>query len=296
MLSQLVARATLLAGGLIVAIWCAESRPLAQTARPSSSDDVLVRAIDAGSVLLPDAAASRNDRRFAFIVYGDTRGPADGIISQPQHGDVVDTMVRTIARQRELGVPVRFVLQTGDAVSNGRFGQQWNVSFTPLIERLIKKGGVPYLFAVGNHDVTSSKDLNDEGRRLGLANTSAAMANLWPPEGTARRLTGYPTYTFVYGSFFFIVLDTNIAEDQVQFEWVSAQLRAVDRRRFPEVVAVFHHPPITSGEHGGPTVEPQSEALRPIPRAACPPLAGGPRPSVRSLHRTVLGQHGHPPA
>ena len=139
MLSQLMTRATLLAGGLIVAIWCAESRPLAQTARPSSGDDVLVRAIDAGSVLLPDAAASHNDRRFAFIVYGDTRGPADGIISQPQHGDVVDTMVRTIARQRELGVPVRFVLQTGDAVSNGRFGQQWNVSFTPLIERLIKK-------------------------------------------------------------------------------------------------------------------------------------------------------------
>jgi hypothetical protein len=262
MLSQLIARTTLLAGALTVAVWCAESRPLAQTPRASSGDDVPVRAIDTGSVLLPEAAASRNDRRFAFIVYGDTRGPADGVISQPQHGDVVDTMVRTIARQRELGVPVRFVLQTGDAVSNGRFGQQWNVSFTPLIERLIKKGGVPYLFAVGNHDVTSSKDLHDEGRRLGLANTSAAMANLWPPEGSARRLTGYPTYTFAYGSFFFIVLDTNIAEDQVQFEWVSAQLRALDHSRFPEVVAVFHHPPITSGEHGGPTVEPQSEALR----------------------------------
>lgn len=261
MVPQRIAR-TLVAGGLIAALWCAESRPLAQTARPSTGDDVAVRAIDAGSVLLPDAAAAGSDRRFAFIVYGDTRGPADGMILQPQHGDVVDAMVRTIARQRELGVPVRFVLQTGDAVSNGRFGQQWNVSFTPLIERLIKSGGVPYLFAVGNHDVTSSSDRNDEGRRLGLANTSAAMANLWPREGTARRLAGYPTYTFAYGPFFFIVLDSNIVEDQAQFEWVSAQLRAVDRRRFPEVAVVFHHPPITSGEHGGPTVEPQSEALR----------------------------------
>jgi hypothetical protein len=106
MLSQLIARTTLLAGALTVAVWCAESRPLAQTPRASSGDDVPVRAIDTGSVLLPEAAASRNDRRFAFIVYGDTRGPADGVISQPQHGDVVDTMVRTIARQRELGVPV----------------------------------------------------------------------------------------------------------------------------------------------------------------------------------------------
>src|SRR5262245_14316006 len=262
MLSQFFARTTLMAGGLIVAVWCVESRPLAQAARASFEDDAVVRAIDAGSVLLPDPAASRNDRRFAFIVYGDTRGPADGIIRQPQHSDVIDTMLRTMTRQRELGVPVRFVLQTGDAVSNGRFAQQWNVSFTPVIERLIKKGGVPYLFAVGNHDVTSSRDRNDEGRRLGLANTSGAMANLWPPEGSARRLTGYPTYTFVYGSFFFVVLDSNIAEDQVQFDWVSAQLQAVDRSRFPEVVAVFHHPPITSGQHGGPTVEPQSEALR----------------------------------
>src|SRR5262245_26824446 len=74
MSSRLIARTTLLAIGLIVAVWCAESRPLAQTARASSGDASPVHAIDSGSVQLPDAAASRNDRRFAFIVYGDTRG------------------------------------------------------------------------------------------------------------------------------------------------------------------------------------------------------------------------------
>src|SRR5262245_32446639 len=116
MLSQLQRRTTLLAVGLLVAVWCTGSRPLVQ----ATADEVTVRAIDPGSVVLPDPLASRTDHRFAFIVYGDTRGPADGIIKQPQHGDVVDTMVRTIARQRELGVPVRFVIQTGDGVSNGR--------------------------------------------------------------------------------------------------------------------------------------------------------------------------------
>ena len=207
--------------------------------------------------------ASAPTGRFAFLVYGDTRGPADGETLQPQHSDVVDTMLDVIARQRSLGVPVPFVVQTGDAVSNGRFGKQWNVSFIPVIERLITRGGVAYWFAVGNHDVTTSTDLSDSGRRLGLASTTAAMAKLWPPEGSAQRLTGYPTYTFGYGAFFFVVLDSNIAEDRVQFEWVAAQLRAVDRARFSEIVAVFHHPPVTSGEHGGPTtVEPQSEALR----------------------------------
>ena len=262
MLSQLIARTTLLAGGLIVAIWCAESRPLAQTARASSGDDVLVRAIDAGSVMLPDAAASRNDRRFAFIVYGDTRGPADGIIRQPQHGDVVDTMVRTIARQRELGVPVRFVLQTGDAVSNGRFGQQWNVSFTPLIERLIKKGGVPYLVRRGKPRRHVLQRSERRGSPTGAREHVRRDGEPVAARGNRSQADGL---SHLHLRLWVVLLHRARHEhcrDQVQFEWVSAQLRAVDRSRFPEVVAVFHHPPITSGQHGGPTVEPQSEALR----------------------------------
>ena len=45
-------------------------------------------------------------------------------------------MIATIRAQRRTPFPVRFVLQSGDAVTNGRFGRQWNTGFTPLIERV----------------------------------------------------------------------------------------------------------------------------------------------------------------
>ena len=228
----------------------------------SVTDGLTVRPIDPGNVRLPPALVSASDRKFSFIAYGDTRGPADGTTLQPEHTNVVDAMLRTIRTQIAAGSPVRFIVQSGDAVSNGRFARQWNGSFTPLIDRLIREGGVPYFFAVGNHDVGTATNLNDERRQIGLRNTSAAMSRLWPEEDSAERLTGYPTYTFAYGQLFFIVLDSNIAGDARQLAWVSAQLSRLDRQRYPHVVAVFHHPLLTSGLHGGATVEPQTAALR----------------------------------
>jgi hypothetical protein len=246
--------------GAIVLVTLASAA--AQRRETLPRDNGAVRPIEPGSVSLADPRSSANDRHFSFIVYGDTRGPADGQIVQPQHRDVVERMLEVIDEQRASGSPVRFVVQSGDAVNNGRFSDQWNRSFTPLIEHLIQKGRVPYFFAVGNHDVTSAAERHDEGRRLGLANTAAAMAKLWPPEGTSGRMAGYPTYSFAYGPMFFIVLDSNIGNDPEQLQWVSSQLDSIDPVRYPIIAAVFHHPPITSGEHGGPTTEPQSKVIR----------------------------------
>jgi len=233
-----------------------------QAAAPSLTDGVQVRPIDPGTVALPSEAVSARERRFSFIVYGDTRGPADGVTLQPQHGDVVDTMIATIREQQSSGFPVRFVVQSGDAVTNGRYGRQWNVSFNPIVERLIRDGGVAYWFAVGNHDVGPSPDIKDEGRRIGLRNTEAAMSRLWPSNASPRRMPGYPTYAFAYGQYFFIVLDSDIASDVAQRTWVAAQLEGLNRTRYPHVVAVFHHPPLSSGPHGGEIVEPQTDAMR----------------------------------
>ncbi len=237
----------------------AAQQPLVTATTPS----VEVRPIDPGKVALPPAAKSAKERRFSFIVYGDTRGPADGQILQPQHSDVVDAMLRVIGEQRRSRNPVRFVVQTGDAVLSGRNGQQWNVSYTPLIERLIQRGGVPYFFAVGNHDVGPSPNLEDPVRRVGLANTVAAMSKLWPAEGTPARLSGYPTFSFAYGHMLFIAIDSNIVRDPTQLEWVTATLRSLDRTRYPLVAIMAHHPALSSGPHGGDdAVEPQSEAIR----------------------------------
>ncbi len=89
--------------------------------------------------------------------------------------------------------PVTFVLQSGDAVVNGRDVSQWNVS---------------------------------------------------------------------YGNTFVLAFDSNIADDSVQYAWVANQLAGLDRSRYRHVVVFFHHPPLSSGPHGGPEVERPTAAVR----------------------------------
>lgn len=252
-----VARCAFLAGALL----SAASLP-AQTPAPAAAPADTVRAIARPRVPIPAEAASAGASRFSFIVYGDTRGRRDGVDVQYEHSLVVESMLRTITSLQNGPDPVRFVLQSGDAVVNGRDAKQWNVSFVGLINRITTEGGVPYFLAPGNHDVTGSADLASPGRQEGLANYLRANAQLIPPDGATRRLAGYPTYAFGYGNTFVLAFDSNIAEDSTQFAWVRAQLAGLDRRRYKHVVAFFHHPAFSSGPHGGSIVERPTAAVR----------------------------------
>jgi hypothetical protein len=221
-----------------------------------------VRAIAAPRLPLPAENASADVTRYSFIAYGDTRGRRDGTEVQYEHSLIVDDMIRTIRRLANGPDPVRFILQTGDAVVDGGNAAQWNRSFVDLINRLTTDGGVPYFLAPGNHDVTSAADLESPRRARGLANYLAAMTNLIPPDGATRRLDGYPTYAFGYGNTFVLALDSNIAEDSVQLRWAEAQLRDIDRNRYRHVIAFFHHPAFSSGPHGGSIIERPTAAIR----------------------------------
>jgi hypothetical protein len=147
-------------------------------------------------------------------------------------------------------------------VVRGANTDQWDVSFSPIIERLTRRAGLPFFFAVGNHDVTGLPTVGDPGREPGLRNALMAMSKLMPPDGSPRRLSGYPTYAFGYGNLFAIALDSNIAADSVQLAWVTDQLQHLDRARYRHVIAFFHHPPLSSGPHGGPHIEPSTATLR----------------------------------
>jgi len=140
-------------------------------------------------------------------------------------------------------------------------GAQWNVSFTPIIDRLIRDGGVSYFFSVGNHDVTGMP-AGDPGRTMGVHNALTAISKLIPPEGSPRRLSGYPTYAIGFGNTLVIAFDSNLASDTLQLAWMTDQLERLDRSRYHHVVAVFHHPVFSSGPHGGPNLEPASAAIR----------------------------------
>jgi hypothetical protein len=253
---------------------------------------VTVRPIQPPKTPLPSETASSGQRRFSFIAYGDTRSQVDGQTLQPDHGVVVDSMVAIIKSLASTPLPVRFVLQSGDAVLNGINGTALNISFSPLIERITRGAGVPYFFAVGNHDVDYLPD--GTTRSLGLHNTLAALSKLIPAEGSARRLNGYPTYAFGYGNLFAIAIDSNIPNDRLQLAWVTDQLEHLDRSRYRHVIAFFHHPLFSSGYHGGPDPTDLMSDEERRSRAAIAAMRSLYGPLFRRYHvRMVIAGHDH---
>jgi len=221
-----------------------------------------VRAIAPPATPLPSEAASADISKFSFIVYGDTRGRQDGIALQYEHSMVVDGILAQARRLQTTQFPVRFVLQSGDAVLAGDKPEQWNVSFVPIIDRLTKTANVPYFLVPGNHDVGTSITMDAPARQPGLRNFMDAMAALMPPDGSPRRLTGYPVYAVGYGNTFVLGLDSNLIGDQTQFAWAKAQLEGLDRARYKHVIVFCHQTVFSSGPHGGATAEPQTLEMR----------------------------------
>lgn len=256
---------------IVVAALLCSSLVLARAQQAAPTVPIGAAAIDFEAVKPIDPPAhplserdSASVTKFSFLVYGDTRSGAvgDGTVVHPIHSAVMDTMLATIAARQRTDYPVRFVLQTGDAVLRGATGRMWNVSYTPIIERLTKGADIPYFLTAGNHDIAEAPP-GDPVRQLGLHNMLSAMSKLIPEEGSPRRLSGYATFAFGYGNVFIIAFDTTIASDPLQLAWVTDVLEHLDRNRFPHVMALQHYPPYSSGPHGGAGIlEPQTRAVR----------------------------------
>jgi hypothetical protein len=247
---------------LCVAAACLGTALVAQ--EPATLAAHYARPIEPPATPLPPENASAAVTKFSFAAYGDSRSDAstDGRILNVEHTRLMDFMLAKIEDLARTPFPVRFVVQSGDAVVRGANPEQWDVSFSPIIDRLTRRANVPFFFAVGNHDVTGVPAVGDPSREPGLHNTFSAMSHLMPPDGSPRRLSGYPAYAFGYGNVFMITFDSNIAADDVQLAWVTDQLAHLDRARYRHVIAFFHHPPFSSGPHGGSHVEPSSAAIR----------------------------------
>jgi hypothetical protein len=221
-----------------------------------------VNAISPPATPLPTEAASAGVTKYSFIAYGDTRGRRDGVAIQYEHSLIVDSMLAQIKKLQTTDYPVRFILQSGDAVVHGQIAKEWNVSFVPLINRLTTEGGVPYFLAPGNHDVSSAATVDAPQRQSALKNYLDAVSALTPPDGSPHRLSGYPAFSFGYGNTFVLGFDANIAGDEKQFQWVKNQFEGLDRKRYINVIVFCHQAPFSSGPHGGPTVEPPTAILR----------------------------------
>src|SRR5438128_10549645 len=103
------------------------------TSHASQAPPPAVRTIVAPRKPLPPEDASAGATKFSYIVYGDTRGRRDGVELQYEHGLVVDSMLAVIKQLETTEYPVRWVLQTGDAVVDGGDARQWNNSFVGLV-------------------------------------------------------------------------------------------------------------------------------------------------------------------
>jgi hypothetical protein len=99
-------------------------------------------------------------------------------------------------------------------------------------------------------------------------------------------LSGYPTYAFGYGNAFFIALDSNIASDAIQFAWVADQLEHLDRARYRHVIAFFHHPPFSSGPHGGASAAPVPGTGQKAPDRLEPQTV-----AIRTLYMSLFRKH-----
>ena len=249
---------------------------------PGQQPVEIVRPIAAPATPLPPEAQSAGVTKFAFLAYGDTRSMQDGVGPQSTHSDLVTSMLSTIKRMQTSDYPVKFVLQSGDAVTNGRDAKQWNASFVDVVSRFTKDGNVPYYLIPGNHDVTTALTVNTAARIEGLKNYLDAMSNIIPQDGSPRRLTGYPAYAFGYGNTFVLGIDSDISPDERQYNWAKSQLEGLDRSRFTNVIVFLHHGPFTSGPHGA-SVEPATLGVRQIYM-----------PLFRKHHvNAVLGGHEH---
>ena len=224
-----------------------------------------VRPIPAPATPLPPEDQSAGVTRFAFFVYGDTRSTVDGTAPQPIHSQIAETMVARIKQMQSSDFPVRFVLQTGDGVTNGRVVNQWNASFVDVVSRITQEGNVPYYLIPGNHDVTTALSVDTPTRQEGLKNYLDVMSTMIPPNGSPRRLSGYPTYALGYGNTFVIGIDSNISPDDAQFNWVRSQLEGLNRNRFVNVIVFLHHAPFTSGGHRVAELATQGVRIRYMP-------------------------------
>jgi Calcineurin-like phosphoesterase len=253
---------------------------------------IAVKPIEPPGTPLPSEEASAAVTRFSFFGYGDTRSgtpqpgvSGDGVVVHPEHSRVVDRMIATATELKSTAFPVRFVLQSGDAVLRGQNAAMLNVSFTPIIERLTRGANIPYFFSAGNHDVGTNPP-GDPSRAVGLHNTLTAMSKVIPPEGSPRRLNGYLTYAIGYGNAFVVAIDSNIASDTVQLSWVADQLDRLDRARYKHVIVFFHHPPYSSGPHGGGSADPVPGTGRKAPDRVEPQSA-----AIRALYMPLFRKH-----
>ena len=174
---------------------------------------------------------------FQFVAFGDQRALIRD--DWPALIGVIDALAAQHDR-------LLFLVDTGDIVDDGTFSDQFRV-LAGLLERVRR---LPYLAAVGNHEV------NEDRRGPARANTAAFLSSIGEPLSPERLY-----YRKVVGGVRFLFLDSN---DLVYREGNNLDEAAIERRAHTQMewlvqelsdpafgpdattIVVMHHPLIQS--------------------------------------------------
>ena len=172
---------------------------------------------DVTSITSTFATAPETERNFRFVAYGDTRTNAKA------HAAVIQGIINTPGGLPEL------VIHTGDLVESGDdYGQWGRQFFDPAYALMIN---TPLLPIIGNHE--GSGNLFRDFFSLGNNDD-------W--------------FAFTYGGVRFIGLNTHnpsYSPGSTQHDWLLAELQSSEYNDATWHIVYFHHPPYSSGSHGG---------------------------------------------
>ncbi|MFH1845390.1 MAG: metallophosphoesterase, partial [bacterium] len=161
---------------------------------------------------------------FSFVAYGDSR-------SHPErHGAVIQSI---LAAARPL-----FVVHTGDLVAAGEDSARWHQEF--LLPGAALFRSTPILAVLGNHDLdgrSRPQDLSPWWRRVLVfpGQQEAAGYGRW--------------FSLDIGGIHLVCLDSTAPDADGQTEWLSADLASPAAQQADFIVAVYHHPSYTAGNH-----------------------------------------------
>jgi len=171
----------------------------------------------------PDASQT-----FRAAVYGDSR------TQHEQHREVVKSITKN---------EPDILLHTGDIVEEGMNYKNWDKEFFHPSADLIAY--VPLYPVIGNHEYNGSERM--------------WYYDFFSPPGNEQ------WYAFTYGCARFVILDSNFnfSPGGSQYSWLVEEFQSSGYINSKWQIALFHHPPFTSGSHLGDEV-PIADYLVPL--------------------------------
>jgi hypothetical protein len=139
---------------------------------------------------------------------------------------------------------IDFVLHSGDiayADGNQTMWDDWQQQMQPITKN------IPYMFSVGNHEVYDGFIAFEKRFTMPSTATDPSGGNFY--------------YSYNYGPVHIIVLDsesTSFKHHHAQYQWLEADLAAVDRQQTPWVFTSWHRPWYSSKKKA----DPQAEDMR----------------------------------